>query len=96
MRFITLTDGLGMADSLYIFNTNAPKLVLENLEKYSNFVASNTDCYEDIPIWCEELESKGYIFDYVDEHRHITPYGDSTTWLAENYGYINEHYTIEY
>lgn len=96
-RLITLSDGTGMGDILIIFSTNAPSDLLRNLEKESCNIYINGGGYDDVPIWGEVLSNKGYTFEYVDSHPHITPYGTSTDWL-ENHelgSKIREHYVIE-
>lgn len=94
-RLITLTDGLTMGDMTIVFRTNAPVEVLKELEKVSNAVYLNSGSEEDVPIWAEVLKNKGYVFDYLDEHQHITAFGTSSEWLRENYPQITEHYCIE-
>lgn len=94
-RLITLCDGTGMGDSLIIFETNAPVEELKELEKISCQVYINGGDYEDIPIWAEVLIQKGYVFNCVEQHQHVTAYGTSTTWLENKYPEIKEHYTIE-
>lgn len=96
-RLITLTDGTGMGDALIIFKTNAPPDILRNLEIASCNIYIHGGSYDDVPIWSAELAKKGYVFEYVDSCRHVTPYGKSTDWL-ENHeigSKINEHYVIE-
>ena len=93
-RLISLTDGTDMGGMVLVFETNAPIEELRKLEKIS------CDCYingneEDVPIWKYVLENKGYVFDYVDEHRNVTPYRTSTTWLEDEFPTITEHYCIE-
>lgn len=95
MRLIALSDGSGMGDMVIVFNTNAPIEELNNLEQICNDIYANDGNSEDIPIWSDVLNNKGYIFEYVDEHQHITPYGTSSDWLKSNYPQINEHYKIE-
>lgn len=94
-RWITLSDGSGMGDTLIVFKTNAPVEELKNLEKISNDLYKNGGSYEDIPIWAEVLTKKGYIFEYIDEHQHITAFETSTEWLEKKYPQILEHYIIE-
>ena len=93
-RLISLTDGTDMGGMVIVFETNAPAEELRKLEKIS------CDCYingneEDVPIWRDEMCGKGYVFDYVDEHKNVTAYGTSTTWLEDKYPKIVEHYVIE-
>lgn len=94
-RYITLTDGTGMGDSVHVFKTNAPVDELKTLEKISNDVYANGGGYEDVPIWEEVLTDKGYEFDHVDSHEHITPYGTSAEWIKDKYASIDEHYEID-
>lgn len=94
-RLISLMDGTDMGGMVVIFETNAPVEELKKLEKISNDVYLNGGDYEDVPIWREELEEKGYIFEYVDEHRNVTAYGTSTDWLEDEYPEITEYYVIE-
>lgn len=94
-RFITLTDGTDMGGMVIVFKTNAPIEELKELEKVSNAVYLNGGDVEDVPIWAEVLKNKGYVFDYVDEHEHITAFGTSRDWLEEKYSHVTEHYTIE-
>lgn len=93
-RYITLSEGTGMGDSIHVFETNAPVEELKALEKISNEVYINGGSEEDVPIWAYELASK-YIFKYIDSCRHITPYGTSSDWLEEKYAQITEHYEIQ-
>ena len=93
-RLISLIDGTDMGGMVIVFKTNAPREELQELERVS------CDCYinrneEDVPIWKYVLEEKGYVFDYVDEHGNVTPYGTSTTWLEDEFPEITEHYVIE-
>ena len=94
-RMISLSDGTGMGDSLFIFHTNAPAEELKKLERTSCDIYKNGGCYEDVPRWKEVLEEKGYSFEYVDEHYHVTPFGTSDEWIEEKYPTITEHYAIE-
>ena len=94
-RLIALSDGTDMGGELYVFKTNAPSEVLSELEKISCDIFINGGDYEDVPIWENVLQEKGYEFSFVDSHTHVTPYGTSRSWLEENYGEINEKYTIE-
>ena len=93
-RFVSLMDGTGMDGMVIVFKTNAPIEELKELERIS------CDCYingneEEVPIWKYVLEEKGFVFNYVDEHGNVTPYGTSTTWLEDKYPEITEHYCIE-
>lgn len=94
-RLVTLTDGTGMGDVVLIFNTNAPTEELKELEKVSNSVYLNGGEAEDVPIWSGVLRDRGYLFECVDEHRHVTAFGTSSEWLKEKYSFITEHYCIE-
>ena len=94
-RMITLTDGTCMGDIIIVFSTNAPVEELKALEKISNDVYINGGEAEDVPIWTDVLKEKGYIFEYLDEHQHITPMGTSKEWLEEKYPSIKEHYLIQ-
>lgn len=94
-RLVTLTDGTDMGGVLYVFKTNAPMEELRELERVSCDVYINGGDDEDVQIWAEFLENKGYIFDYVDEHTHVTAYGSSSEWLEEKYPQITEHYCID-
>ena len=95
-RLIALTDRTGMGGSVIIFKTNAPIEELKELERISNKVyISGSKNGEDVPIWADVLVNKGYIFDYVDEHQHITPCGTSTDWLSEKYPQTKERYIID-
>ena len=64
-------------------------------QKISNDVYANGGGYEDVPIWEEVLTDKGYEFDHVDSHEHITPYGTSAEWIKDKYASIDEHYEID-
>lgn len=94
-RLITLTDGTDMGSTIIVFKTNAPIEELKKLEIQSNDIYINGGDEEDIPIWSQVIKGKGYVFDYVDEHQHVTAYGTSTEWLKEKYPQIIEHYCIE-
>ena len=94
-RLIALADGSTMGDMMIVFATNAPIEELKELEKISNDIYINGGDQEDVPIWAEVLKNKGYVFDYVDEHQHITALGISSEWLEKDYPQITEHYCIE-
>ena len=94
MRLITLSDGTGMGDELIVFKTNAPVAELKKLEKISCQVYIEGGDFEDVPIWGNVLQKKGYKFEYVASHQHVSPFGTSKEWLKENYK-ITEHYVIE-
>ena len=95
MRRIILTDGTGMGDSVIIFETDAPACELKELERISCEVYINGGDYEDVPKWASVLNEKGYTFEYVDSHQHITPMGTSSEWLEDKYPEIAENYVIE-
>jgi hypothetical protein len=94
-RLITLTDGTDMGGVIIVFKTNAPIEELKELEKTSNDIYINGEDEENIPIWANVLTDKGFTFDYVDEHQHVTTFGTSTEWLNEKYPQITEHYCID-
>ena len=94
-RLITLTDGTDMGGVIIVFLTNAPIEELKELEKISNDIYINGEDEEDIPIWANVLTDKGFTFDYVDDHQHVTAFGTSTEWLNEKYPQITEHYCID-
>lgn len=94
-RLVTLTDGTAMGDSVLVFETNAPVSELKELERISCRVYIDGGDYEDVPIWARVLNEKGYIFNCIDEHQHVTAYGNSGTWLEDKYSQIKEHYVIE-
>jgi hypothetical protein len=93
-RLITLSDGTSMGGSLIIFKTNAPKERLKELEQLSCDVFINNGSAEDVPNWADKLFEEGYLFEYVDEHGHITPFNSSNSWLEMKYPQITEHYII--
>ena len=95
LRLVTLSDGSGMGDCRYVFNTDAPSKVLKELERESCAVYRNGGNDEDVPIWADVLNAKGYTFDYVDECEHVTAFGTSSDWVNEVYPQITEHYYIE-
>lgn len=94
-RFVTLTDGTGMGGELLVFKTDAPVCELQELEKVS---CDLTKDGKDAPIWTDVLAEKGYSFEYVDSHQHVTAFGTSSSWLEDHdvYKEIKEHYVIEY
>jgi len=94
-RLITLTDGTDMGGQVILFKTDAPISELKKLEEISNDVYINDGDSEDVPIWANVLTDKGFTFDYVDEHQHVTAFGTSTEWLNEKYPEITEHYCID-
>ena len=94
-RLITLSDGTRMDGELLVFRTDAPAEVLSELEKISCEIFINGANYEDVPIWADVLEEKGYEFTYIDSCTHVTAYGTSSDWLEETFGEINEKYVIE-
>ena len=95
LRLVTLSDGTGMGDYLYVFKTNTPADKLKELEKISCQVYLDGGDAEDVPIWAKVLRAEGYTFEYVDEHRHITGRSSSGDWLEDKYPQITEHYQIE-
>lgn len=95
VRYITLSDGTGMGDELIIFKTDAPAEELKNLERRSCQVYLDGGSSEDIPIWSEVITEKGYLFEYVDSHVHVSPYNTSGEWIKKNYLGIAENYVIE-
>jgi hypothetical protein len=84
-----------MGNMEIVFKTNAPSEELKELERISNGIYINGGEAEDVPLWGKVLTDKGYVFDYVDSHQHITPYGTSEEWLEDKYSSITEHYVIE-
>jgi len=95
LRHVILTDGTGMGDSVIIFETDSPVDELKELERISCEVYINGGDYEDVPNWASVLKEKGYTFEYVDSHQHITPTGTSREWLEDKYPEIMENYVIE-
>lgn len=95
IRTVTLSDGTGMGDNLYVFKTNAPIAELKKLEEESCKVYLEGRDSSEVPIWADVLTEKGYCFDYVAEHQHVNPYDTSSGWLEKNYPDITEHYVIE-
>lgn len=94
-RLITLTDGTGMGDTIIVFSTNAPTEELKALERISNDIYNNSEDIGDVPIWADVLTAKGYVFEFIDECQHVTPFGNSSDWLEEKYSNIKEHYIIK-
>lgn len=92
LRLISLMDGTGMGGSIVIFRTNAPANELKELESTSNEIYNSGS--DDMPIWWKVLTNKGYVFEYIDEHSNITPYGTSKDWLETTYCDVKEHYVI--
>ena len=84
-----------MGDEMIVFMTNAPIERLKELEKQSCQVYINGGSYDDIPIWADVLIGEGYVFEYVDDHQHITPFRSSGEWLEDEYPEIIEKYIIE-
>lgn len=95
IRLIALADGTSMGDMIIVFKTNAPVERLKELEKQSCQIYIDGGDDENIPIWANVLSSEGYVFEYVDEHLHVTPYRSSSEWLEDEYHQITEHYLIE-
>ena len=93
-RLITLTDGTSMGDTIIVFSTNAPTEELKELERVSNDVYHNGGDIDYVPIWAEVLTKKGYVFEFIDECQHVTPFCNSTDWLEEKYSNVKEHYII--
>lgn len=81
-RLITFSDGDGMGDFQYVARTNAPAKVLKDMGQCDS-------------IWADVLNSKGYDFEIIDEHQHVTAYSTSKSWLEEKYSQIAEFYTVE-
>lgn len=95
LRHITLSDGSCMNNTLYVISTDAPISELKMLEEMSCKVYSDGGDEDELPIWQDVLEEKGYSFTYIDEHQHITAYNSSRSWIEEEYPDITEHYVIE-
>ncbi|MDO4471272.1 MAG: hypothetical protein Q4C84_15670 [Bacillota bacterium] len=93
-RLVTLSDGTCMNDILYVIHTDAPVLVLKELEMLS-CKAYEDGAEDEVPIWKDVIEGKGYKFEYIDEQQHITAFNSSRSWLEEKYPQIAEHYIIE-
>ena len=95
-RYITLSDGTSMGGELIIFKTNAPMELLKELETIS-CKAYEDKKEEDVPIWANVVQEKGFEFEYIASHQHITPFQSSSEWI-ENHpigAKINEHYVID-
>lgn len=88
-----LQDRTEMGDTLYIFETDAPIEHLKKLEKISCDAYINGNRYDDIPVWANELEKKGYIFKCIDEFQNIGVYSSSYD-LRDKYSDIKEEYLI--
>ena len=95
LRNIALNEGTGMDGTMYVFKTNAPVERLKALEKECNDIIDNGGDLCDVPNWKETLESEGFVFDWVNDHQHMTAYGTSDEWLEEEYPDVKEQYTIE-
>lgn len=91
LRKIALYDGTGMGGELIIFKTNAPAQFLKELEEKSTIQVL---AGKDHIIWADECANKGYIFEYVDHHQHITAYGTSVEWRNRKYAYVKEEYFL--
>lgn len=89
-RLIGIVDGDGMGGYVYIIKTNAPKSRLSELEQECSYC----NC-DDMPDWAEVLTEEGYTYTYIDECRHVTPYGTSEEWLEDKYPGVIEMYYID-
>lgn len=94
-RLVSLQDGTGMGGELIVFRTNAPVDELKKLEYESCQCYINGVDDEDIPIWQNELEAKGYTFSYIDSYENVTAFATSDEWMQEMYPVIEEHYLID-
>lgn len=94
-RLVALSDGTGMGGTLCVFRTNAPKTFLKNLEDKSCQAFISGDGYDDVPNWESEVRKAGYLWGYVNEHGHVTPYGTSRSWLQSEYPECREQYVID-
>lgn len=94
-RFIGVSNGSSMAGTMIIYETDAPATELKELEEKTNRINMDENSYEDVSNWFEPLKSKGYVFNYVAEHDHVSPYGTSKMWLENIYSDIQELYYIE-
>lgn len=92
-RLVTLQDGTGMGGELIVFRTNAPVDELKKLEYESCQCHINRVDDEDIPIWQNELEAKGYTFAHIDSHENVTTSGTSDEWMQEKYPDIEENWS---
>lgn len=61
-RLVTLSDGTCMNDILYVIYTDAPVLVLKELEMLSCKAYEN-GAEDEVPIWKDVIEGKGYKFE---------------------------------
>lgn len=95
MRLVALSDGTGMGDALLVFQTNAPVEELQSLEELSCNAYIDGNGFEDVPIWAEVLEKKGYLFECIAEHQHVSAYDTSDDWLKQYYPSITEQYVID-
>ena len=66
--------------TLYVIHTDAPVLVLKELEMLS-CKAYEDGAEDEVPIWKDVIEGKGYKFEYIDEQQHITAFNSSRSWL---------------
>jgi len=94
MRYIGLKDGTSAEDNLIIFDTNAPKRELEELERISCEIYKNGGTERDIPVWANQLIVKGYLFKYINSHKNAREDETAKEWQEELYPDI-EIYTIE-
>lgn len=76
-RLVALSDGTSMGDSLLVFQTDAPIEELKSLEEISCNAYIDGDGVDDVPLWGKVLEEKGYTFEWIAEHQHVSPFGTS-------------------
>lgn len=95
LRLIILCDGTGMGDAVIVFRTDAPAERLKELENQACQVYIGGGSSDDVPIWADVLINEGYVFEYVDEHQHITAFQSSGEWLKDKYPEVTEKYVIE-
>lgn len=91
VRIIFLNEGTGMGGEKLVFSTNAPAVELKKLEEESNKLYAKG---EDVPIWAEVLNQKGYVFEFIDSHAHVNAWNTSSAWAKEKYPSVTEEYTI--
>jgi hypothetical protein len=86
LRQIVFRNGTGPRNYTLVYETNAPKLVLSDIERDMNDGAFDCPSLEDC------LQSQGYICKLIDSMANGN-HSDAQYWLAENYPDVKEIYT---
>ena len=96
-RYVAVSDGCGMGDSVYVFITNIPAETLKAFERFCQELSKIGYESDEMPNWAKTLDNDfDHVFEYVSDHQHVSPYGTSSDWLEDRFPEINEYYKLYY